>query len=258
MIDTIILEDSRQQEYKHKIKHQWFIEHGIHWNRTALVCGDYQFPGNGSVAVDTKKDIQELIGDIQFKAMNQSDIRKNLSIIGLRDRIQEEILQDVFNIILADDSDCFVEKEISDYCFRNGIPEGALKEFQNLYVKRHGFFHRGLVRAKNYGVKLYILVDNKDGVADIDSLFRWVNPRRKIYVRTNDVIGWTKNGNPRYKKVQKYPNCMMGEQLAKACITMEKKYGCTFLFCRPEEAAERIIELLTNRGDGYKDEESNE
>ena len=243
----IILEDSRQQESKHKIKHKWCLEHGVHWNRSALQCGDYQLPRDGSVAIDTKKDIQELIGDIQFNAMSQKDIRKKLSDIGNINGIPEERMQEIFELIVADDSDRFAEKQISDYCFRNGIPEGALKEFQNLYVKRHGFFHRGIVRAKNYGVKLYILVDNKDGVADIDSLFRWVNPRRKIYVGTNEVTSWTKNGNPRYKKVQKYPNCMMGEQLAKACITMEKKYGCTFLFCRPEEAAPKIIKLLSGR-----------
>lgn len=64
-------------------------------------------------------------------------------------------------------------------------------------------------------------------------------------VRTNQIIGYQKNGNPIYKRVQKYPNCIMGEQLAKACLTMEKKYGCTFLFCKPEESAMKIVELLT-------------
>lgn len=241
----IILEDSRQQESKHKIKHQWFLEHGIHWNRSALQCGDYQLPGDGSMAIDSKKDIQELIGDIQFKAMGKTEIAHRIAEIWSSCEIRFLKPNDMYHLITDDDTDRFAEKEISDYCFQNSIPEGALKRFQELYVKRHGFFHRGLIRAKNYGVKLYILVENKDGVTDIDSLFRWVNPRRKILVRTNEVIGWTKNGNPKYKRVQKYPNCMMGQQLAKACITMEKKYGCTFLFCRPDEAAPKIIELLT-------------
>ena len=241
----LILEDTRQVESKHEIKHQWFLEHGIHCNRSALQCGDYQLPGDGSVAIDTKKDIQELIGDIQFKSMNKGEIAKRILKIGEEYGINEIHQKLIWSLITDDDSLRFPEKEISDYCFRNGIPEGALKKFQELYVKRHGFFHRGLVRAKNYGVKLYILVDNKDGMTDIDSLFRWVNPRRKILVRTNEVIGWAKNGSPRYKKVQKYPHCMMGEQLAKACLMMEKKYGCKFIFCRPEEAAPKIIELLT-------------
>lgn len=247
MSNLLLLEDTRQVELKHKIKHKWFIEHGIHWNRSALQCGDYQLPGKGDVAIDSKAGISELIGNIQFRAMGKKEILSKIYDIMETYNINTEKISalDMLSIICDDDSDRFAEKEISDYCFQNDIPEGALKEFQNLYIKRHGFFHRGLLRAKNYGVKLYILVENEDGVTDIDSLFRWVNPRRKIMVNSSEVIGYTKAGKPRYKKVQKYPNCMMGEQLAKACLTMEKKYGCTFLFCKPEEAAPKIIEILT-------------
>ena len=240
----IILEDSRQQESKHKIKHEWFLKNGVQWNRSALVCGDYQLPGNGSIAVDTKKDIQELIGDIQFKAMSKHDISMKLMTFPL----SYQQTTDLYHLITDDDTEHFVENEISEYCFKHGISEGILKEVQQLYVKRHGFFHRGLLRAKNYGVQLYILVDNTDGVTDYDSLFRWVNPRRKIMINSKEQIGYYKNGNPRYKKVQKYPNCMMGEQLAKACLTMEKKYGCKFLFCKPQEAGGKIIQILTQKG----------
>ena len=238
----IILEDSRQQESKHKIKHEWFLKNNVQWNRSALVCGDYQLPGNGSIAVDTKKDIQELIGDIQFKAMSKRDISDKLMAFSL----SNQQTTDLYHLITDDDTERFVENEISEYCFKHGISEGILKEVQQLYVKRHGFFHRGLLRAKNYGVQLYILVDNTDGVEDYDSLFRWVNPRRRIMINSEEQIGYYKNGNPRYKKIQKYPNCMMGEQLAKACLTMEKKYGCKFLFCKPQEAGEMIIQILTS------------
>lgn len=247
----IILEDSRQQESKHKIKHEWFLKNGIYWNRSALQCGDYQLPGDGSIAIDTKKDIQELIGDIQFRAISKKEIKQEVDKIWNDNSIHGN-QNDIYHLITDDDSSRFPEKEISDYCFRYGIQESILKKFQELYIKRHGFFHRGLVRAKNYGVKLYIVVDNKEGVTDIDSLFRWVNPRKKIMVNSNTIIGYWKNGKTRYKKVQKYPHCMMGAQLAKACLTMEKKYGCTFLFVKPEEAAQKIIELLMQGG--QKDE----
>lgn len=241
----IILEDSRQQESKHKVKHKWFLEHGVHWNRSALQCGDYQLPGDGSVAVDTKKDIQELIGDIQFKAMSKNEIHMRIRDIAIQYCITEnDFLDNVYHLITDDDSDRFVEKELSDYCFQKDIPEGALKEFQNLYVKRHGFFHRGLIRAKKYGVKLYVLVENKDRVTDLESLSKWMNPRRKIMVNSSDQIGYYKNGKPKYRKIPKFPNCMMGEQLAKACLTMEDKYGVKFVFCPPEESAEMILKLL--------------
>jgi len=35
-----------------------------------------------------------------------------------------------------------------------------------------------------------------------------------------------------------------GKTLAKALRTMETKYGVTFLFCKPKDAAARIVEIL--------------
>ena len=63
MITVLILEDTRQQEKKHEAKHDYFRRAGVHWSRTALYCGDYTLPVDQSVCIDTKKDIQELIGD---------------------------------------------------------------------------------------------------------------------------------------------------------------------------------------------------
>ena len=211
-----------------------------------MICGDYQLPGDGAVAVDTKKDIAELIGDIQFKAMAKKDIMAAIVNIWSKNNIAYADKDFVYKLITDDDYDRFVEKELSDYCFEKYIPENVLKELQALYVKRHGFFHRGLIRAKYYGVKLYILVENTDGVTDINSLFKWVNPRSRIMIRGNEVVGWTKGGEPKYNRVRKYPHCMQGSQLAKACLTMQLRYGCTFQFCTPEQSGKRIVELLTN------------
>ena len=60
----IILEDTRQATGKHDLKHKYFEENGIEIRRTKLYVGDYTLPTNQSVCIDTKKDIQELIGDI--------------------------------------------------------------------------------------------------------------------------------------------------------------------------------------------------
>lgn len=60
----IILSDSRQQKGKHAIKEKWFAENGIELRTTKLYVGDYTLPTDQSVCVDTKKDIQELIGDV--------------------------------------------------------------------------------------------------------------------------------------------------------------------------------------------------
>ena len=64
----IILEDTRNQVGKHDKKNEYFKAHGIEVRRTKLWCGDYALPADQSVCIDTKKDIQELIGDICGKS----------------------------------------------------------------------------------------------------------------------------------------------------------------------------------------------
>ena len=64
----ILLEDTRNQVGKHDKKNEYFSKNGIEVRRTKLYCGDYTLPTNQSVCIDTKKDIQELIGDICGKS----------------------------------------------------------------------------------------------------------------------------------------------------------------------------------------------
>lgn len=59
-----LIEDTRQQVKKHRLKNQWFAEHGYEVVRSKLIVGDYMFVG-GTVSVDTKKDVYELIADIE-------------------------------------------------------------------------------------------------------------------------------------------------------------------------------------------------
>ena len=240
----MILEDSRQQEKKHETKHEYFRSVGIHWNRTALYCGDYTLPANQSVCIDTKKDIQELIGDIQVKTITKKELEEEIESIYAKYGVSGILPSEIRDIIWSDDTDRFPEKEINDICFKNGVPERAISEFQLLYVKRRGFFHRGLKRAQNSGIRLIVLVDNEEGVRSIEDLFRWRNPRLNIWVNSSEVIGTWRNGRPRYKKIQKYPYAMTGEKLAKACLTMQLKYGVEFQFCKPEESGRKILELL--------------
>lgn len=107
----------------------------------------------------------------------------------------------------------------------------------------HERFRAELQRAKEAGIKLYILVENdfqwisqkknifNTPVRCIKDLYRWENPRAFIF----------KNGK------QAYPNCAKGSWLAKCCTTCEEKYGCKFLFCKPDEAAEIIVKILEGR-----------
>ena len=87
--------------------------------------------------------------------------------------------------------------------------------------QEHNRFINELKLAQDLGTKLYILLENDDGVVDIDGLVKWRNPRTEYS-----------------------PNCIQGPRLAKAMHTIEERYGCTFMFCAPDEAAEIIVDLL--------------
>ena len=61
---TIILEDTRQQNSKHDLKHKYFEEKGIEVRRTKLYCGDYTLPTNQSVCVDSKASVTEILNNV--------------------------------------------------------------------------------------------------------------------------------------------------------------------------------------------------
>ena len=85
----------------------------------------------------------------------------------------------------------------------------------------HQRFKRECIAARDAGCQLIILVENTEGISSVKDVHRWINP---------DLI---------YR-----PRAITGERLQKAMITMSERYGVRFEFCRPEESAKRIIELL--------------
>lgn len=99
---------------------------------------------------------------------------------------------------------------------------------QDVCTTDHERFREECIRAMNSGIQLYVLVENEDGITNLRELHSWVNPRL-----------WIK----KYGK-QVYPKATRGVTLMKSCYTMELKYGVKFLFCHPEESAQKVIELL--------------
>lgn len=88
--------------------------------------------------------------------------------------------------------------------------------------KEHERFKRECVNARDAGCKLVFLVENDCGISNIDDVHTWVNP--------NCVF---------------HPECVQGDRLEKAMKTMQERYGCIFLFCSPEESAQKIVEILS-------------
>lgn len=289
----IILEDTRQQENKHKKKHEYFNSIGVRWTRTTLFCGDYTLPINQSICVDTKQNIEEVINDINVKALTKREISEVINQLYSANAITEEMVNPLIDVIYGDDTDRYPEDEISELLHKNGI-EGyvakckvmqktgksnkCVKEFfvcenysqlelrnilceqgyidkinsikaeririedvlQDLYVGRRGFFHRGLKRARKHNIKLYVLVENEDGIKTVQDLFAWQNPRMHRYNKIaymHRLGKWENIPLPKAAPTN-------GPTLAKAMLTMQAKYGVEFHFCRPEEAGKRILELL--------------
>lgn len=87
--------------------------------------------------------------------------------------------------------------------------------------QEHQRFIRELKLAREIGTKLVVLVECEENFRTIEDVRSWRNPRADYS-----------------------PQCIQGPRLAKAMHTIEERYGCRFMFCRPEDAAEKIIDLL--------------
>ena len=92
---------------------------------------------------------------------------------------------------------------------------------QNIGGKEHARFREECKLARRCGGQLVILIENEHGYRCIDDVEAWVNPN-----------------------FRKTSRSIEGPRLAKAMRTMSDRYGVEFMFCSPEEAGERIIELL--------------
>ena len=91
----------------------------------------------------------------------------------------------------------------------------------------HTRFRNECVGARDAGVKLIILVETTEGITSLESLSEWIEPESQFRARRN----------------AKTP--ISGKNLARACETMQERYGVEFRFCKPEESALEIIEILT-------------
>lgn len=163
----IIQQDTRQKKQHHIAKEKWFAEHDIKVVNSKMLVGDYMIPSDGSVSVDTKKDISEL--------------------------------------------------------------------YSNL-IQSHERFRAECDLAKEIGTKLYVLVENKDGVTCINDIIKWRNPQYFVWLKRK------KQGKPPVNN----------QTLLKIMHSMERDHGVTFLYCRPENSAETIVRLLSREEEKEK------
>jgi len=135
---------------------------------------------------------------------------------------------------------------VTEYFDRNGIQHvdkvhfetGDYREFSNekLIIDRkahlsevcgnvcqqHDRFQREMLRAKELGIQLVILIEHGRGIRSIDDVEGWVNPRLK-----------------------KNPRATTGATLAKVMRTMQERYGVRWEFTTKAECGKRIVEILS-------------
>ena len=100
--------------------------------------------------------------------------------------------------------------------------------------QQHDRFRRELLRSKEAGIKLVILVENEDDVSCLEDIIFWENPRRHM----------RKKVDGKWQSIK--TNATTGETLYKILTTLQEKYGCEFQFCTKEETGKRILEILSN------------
>lgn len=123
-----------------------------------------------------------------------------------------------------------------DYAFPNDMSrvvdtKQSCMELYNDLIQDHRRFHEECVNAQKYGIKLYVLVENKDGFTKPDDIIQWKNPQYFRYWKAK-----------RQGSTQKPPASNV--QLLKIMHSMHRDYGVEFLFCKTEDAGAKIVELL--------------
>ena len=194
---VLIIEDKGQKEGLHILKNRYFKSHDMEVLRAPLPVGDY------IIATDKVEDV------IHRKSARKMELKK-MDFLGTYD-VSVDTKKDMQEIV------------------------------GNICGKSHPRFRDECILAQNNGIKLYVLIENADGVKSVEDVFKWRNPRLERYNRIKYMQScgkWLNASIPITPPTS-------GKTLAKSMLTMQLKYGVEFLFCRPEEAGKKIIELLT-------------
>ena len=130
---------------------------------------------------------------------------------------------------------------VGDYCIpSNGSvvvdTKADLSELYGNLIQQHERFHNECVLAQEAGIKLYILIENKDGIKCVDDVRNWKNPQMFRYYKARRLAKTNGQKEPK-------PPCS-NVQLIKIMHSMTRDYGVEFLFCKPQEAGAEVLRLL--------------
>ena len=122
--------------------------------------------------------------------------------------------------------------------------QGMGEVYGNL-VQDHDRFRAECIRAQEDGTVLWILIENEDGQSCLDDVEHWQNPRvDEYYSKYSFVLAARKRGRDLKVPSPPVPN----KRLVRMMETMEERYGVRWVFCRPDQTGEMIVQLLTGGG----------
>ena len=199
---VLIIEDKGQKEGLHILKNRYFKSHDMEVLRAPLPVGAY------IIATDKVADV------IRRKSARKMELKK-MDFLGTYD-VSVDTKKDM--------------QEIAG----------------NICGRAHPRFRDECILAQNNGIKLYVLIENTDNVYSVNDVSTWHNPRVDRYnnIAYMHTLGKLLNVPlPKTKPTS-------GKVLAKAMLTMQLKYGVEFVFCRPEDAGAKVIELLGGSENG--------
>lgn len=116
-----------------------------------------------------------------------------------------------------------------------------IRELYSNLIHDHERFRNECILAQKAGIKLYILIENKDGIKAMNDIMKWWNPQLRTYQAALRKAQRTGHKPPKPPTSNK--------ALLKVMYTMNEKYGVEFVFCSPNEAGAKVLELLGARND---------
>lgn len=220
----VILSDKAQQNGKHVIKETYWLANDVQIAYVPLPVGDYVLMNDKIKDVLERKASRPTIkGKKKVLLKNGNIVERNIYEYGVE--LKKMDFVGTYNVVVDTKKD--------------------INEIENCVTGRgHERFRDECILAQNNGIKLFILVENTEGIKSVEDLFGYYSQRYKRWEKVNNAH---QNGKMLYVDIPKRPP-VLGSTLAKAMLTMQKEYGVEFLFCTPQQAGAKVIELLT-KGD---------
>lgn len=115
----------------------------------------------------------------------------------------------------------------------------GLDEVYSNIIHDNKRFKDECIKAQEAGITLIILVADEN-IDDTEKVHTWKNKRREKWFFVHNA---QKRGKMLYIKQAKIPPCS-SEQLQKSMLTMAKRYGIQWKFCKRKDMGREIIKIL--------------